>query len=139
MRCLAAAALTSAAVMRAIGCHAAVFTALGCLAASIAATALVGAVTAVPLRAIGAASAAIALALVEVSAPASIVLARLSATTGEPPVSPDNLSSNAIRAQMWLTSLIVAFSASAALGAIGAAVGPYPTGGPPCPALRSPP
>lgn len=131
----AAAALTSAAVMRVIGCHAAVFTALGCLAASVVAAALVGAVTAVPLRTIGAASAAISLALVEVSAPASIVLARLSPTTGEPPVSPDNLSSNAIRAQTWLTSLIVAFSASAALGAIGAAVGPYLTGGPRVPGV----
>lgn len=139
----AAAALTSAAVLRVIGCHAAVFTALACLASSIAAAALVGAVTAVPLQAIGAASAAISLALVEVSAPASIVLARLSpqlppnsdATPGEPLASPDNLGINAIRAHLWLTSLIVAFSASAALGAIGAAVGPYLTGGPRVPGI----
>jgi type VII secretion integral membrane protein EccD len=131
----AAAALTSAAVMRVIGCHAAVFTALACLAASVGAAALVGAVAAIPLPAIGAASAAISLALVEASAPASIVLARLSATTAEPLVSPDKLSSNVIRAQMWLTSLVGAFSASAALGAIGAAVGPYLTGAPRVPGI----
>jgi type VII secretion integral membrane protein EccD len=142
----AAAALTSAAVLRVIGCHPAVFTALACLAASVAAAALVGAVTAVPLQAIGAASAAISLALVEVSAPVSIVLARLSpqlppnsdATPGGPmasPDSPDSLRINAIRAHLWLTSLIVAFSASAALGAIGAAVGPYLTGGPRVPGI----
>ncbi len=126
----AAAALTSAAVMRTIACHAAVFTALACLAASVGAAALMSAVTAVPLQAIGAASTAISLALVEVSALASIMLARLSPTTGEPLVDADGLSSNAIRAHMWLTSLIGAFSASATLGAIGAAVGPYLTGGP---------
>ena len=139
----ATAALTSAAVLRVIGCHAAVFTALACLAASVAAAALVGAVTAVPLQAIGAASAAISLALVEVSAQASIVLARLSpqlppnsdATPAEPLASPDKLAINAIRAHLWLTSLIVAFSASAGLGAIGAAVGSHLTGGPRVPGI----
>jgi type VII secretion integral membrane protein EccD len=57
------------------------------------------------------------------------------AAPGEPLASPDNLGSNAIRAHLWLTSLLVAFSASAALGAIGAAVGPYLTGGPRVPGI----
>jgi type VII secretion integral membrane protein EccD len=133
----ASAAAASAATMRVIGCHTAVFTALACFAAAGAAAASVGAVTTIPLQAVGAASAAISLALVEVSAPASIMLARLSpqlppkpdTTPREEVPSPHHLSAKAIRAQSWLTSLIVAFSASAALGAIGAAVGPVLTGG----------
>ncbi|MDT5044769.1 MAG: hypothetical protein QOG75_622, partial [Mycobacterium sp.] len=56
-----AAAATSAAVMRAIGCCAVIFTALACFTTVGAAAALVGAITAVPLQAIGAAVAAISL------------------------------------------------------------------------------
>jgi type VII secretion integral membrane protein EccD len=121
----AAAAATSAAMMRVIGCHAVVFTALTCFAATGAAAASVGALTTVPLPAIGAASTAISLALIEVSAPASMMFARLS-----PQLPAKRLSAKVIRAHTWLTSLIVAFSASAALGAIGAVVEPSLTGGP---------
>ena len=139
----AAAAATSAAVIRVMGCHAVIFNALTCFGAATATAALVGAVTAVPLQTIGAASAAISLALVEVSAPVSIMLARLSpqlppnpdTTPGEPLSGPDHLNTSAIRAHTWLTSLIVTFSASAALGAIGAAGGPYLTGGPRVPGI----
>ncbi|MGB7146971.1 type VII secretion integral membrane protein EccD [Mycobacterium sp.] len=121
----AAAAATSAAMMRVIGCHAVVFTALTCFAATGAAAAAVGALTTVPLPAIGAASTAISLALIEVSAPVSMMFARLS-----PQLPAKRLSAKVIRAHTWLTSLIVAFSASAALGAIGAVVEPSLTGGP---------
>ncbi len=139
----AAAALTSAAVMRVIGCHAAVFTALACFTTVGAAAALVGAITAVPLQAIGAAVAAISLVLVEVSAPMSIMLAGLSpqpasdpdATRGDPMLCPHRLSAKAIRAYDWLTSLVVGFSASAALGAIGAVVGLYLAGGQSAPGI----
>lgn len=133
-----AAAATSATVMRVIGCCATVFTSLACFATVEAAAAVVGAVTAVPLPAIGAASAAISLVLVEASAPLSIVLAGLSSqVTSEPDgardeatSAPHRLSAKAIRANSWLTSLVAAFSAAAALGAIGAAAGSLFADGP---------
>ena len=138
----AAAAATCAAMMRVIGCHAVVFTALTCFAATGAAAA-VAALATLPLPAIGAGSTAVSLALVEVSAPVSMIFARLSpqlppkpdATADEPVPSLHRLSAKVIRAHTWLTSLIVALSASAALGAIGAAVGPYLTGGPRVPGI----
>jgi type VII secretion integral membrane protein EccD len=139
----AAAAAMSAATIRVMGCHAVLFNGLVCFAATGAAAALVGVITAVPLQAISGASAAVSLALVEVSAPMSMMIARLSpqlppvpATTPDESIpSPDSLSTKAIRAQTWLTSLVVAFSSAAALGAIGAAVGPYLSGGPRMPGI----
>jgi type VII secretion integral membrane protein EccD len=130
-------------VMRAIGCCAVIFTELACFTTVGAAAALVGAITAVPLQAIGAAVAAISLVLVEVSAPMSIMLAGLSpqlapdpdATQGGPMLCPHRLSAKAIRAYAWLTSLFVGLSASAALGAIGAVVGLYLAGGPSAPGI----
>jgi type VII secretion integral membrane protein EccD len=132
-----AAAATSATAMRVIGCCTTVFTALTCFAAVEAAAAVVGAVTAAPLQTIGAASAAISLVLVEASAPMSMMLAGLSSQVrsepdparGEPASAPHRLSARAIRANNWLTSLVVAFSAAAALGAVGAAAGSYFGGG----------
>jgi type VII secretion integral membrane protein EccD len=134
-----AAAATSAGAMRVMGYHATVFTALAGVAASGTVAALVSAVTAAPLATIGAVSAAISLALVEVSAPVSIMLAKLrpppaTAPDGQLPNS-DRLNASALRAHSWLTSLIAAFSSSAALGAIGAAVGPYLTSGPRMPGI----
>ena len=120
-----------------------IFTALACFTTVGAAAALVGAIAAVPLQAIGAAVAAISLVLVEVSAPMSIMLAGLSpqpasdpdATRGDPMLCPHRLSAKAIRAYDWLTSLVVGFSASAALGAIGAVVGLYLAGGQSAPGI----
>jgi ESX secretion system protein EccD len=128
-----AAAATSATAMRVTGCCTTVFTALTCFAAIEAAAALVGAVTAAPLQALGAASAAVSLVLVEASAPMSMMLAGLSSqvrsepdpATGEPASARHRLSARAIRANSWLTSLVVAFSAAAATGAVGAAAGSY--------------
>jgi len=93
----------------------------------------VAAVTAAPLQALGAASAAISLVLVELSAPLSIMLAGLSSqVTTEPDTAPEDLAVarhrlniRAIRADNWLTSLVAAFSGAAALGAIGAAAGSH--------------
>ena len=48
---------------------------------------------------------------------------------------PHRLSAKAIRAYVWLTSLVVGFSASAALGAIGAVVGLYLACGPCSPGI----
>jgi type VII secretion integral membrane protein EccD len=135
----AAAAAAAAAVMRAIGCHTVVFTTLTCFAATAATIASVGAVTTIPLHALGAASAAISLILIETSAPISIKLSGLSPQPSpdpnEPMLNPDCVKIRAIDARTWLTSLVTAFSASTALGAIGAAVGPHPTGSPRLPGI----
>ncbi|MGA9491882.1 MAG: type VII secretion integral membrane protein EccD [Mycobacterium sp.] len=131
--CAAAAAATSAAVMRAIGCHTVAFTALTVFAATTATAALVGAVADIPVHALGAASAAISLILIETSAPMSIVLAGLSLQlnpdSDEPILYSNRLVNSSIRARMCLISMVTAFSASTALGAIGAALGTQPTSG----------
>jgi type VII secretion integral membrane protein EccD len=133
-----AAAATSIVTMHVTGCGTVVFTALACFAAVAAAAAVVGAVTTTPLQAIGAVSAAISLGLLEASARVSIVLAGLSprlalepeVAIDEPEPAPHRLSVKVIRADIWLTSLVVAFSASAALGAIGTEVGASSAGRP---------
>lgn len=114
----AAAMGTAAAIVRVFACHATAFTAMTFLAAACAITAAVSAVVVAPVPAIGGSLAAISLALVEAAAPLSILLARLSPV---PVDSLDHAREKAIRARIWLNSLITAFSASAALGAIGAA------------------
>lgn len=135
----ASASATSAAAMRAISCHTVVFTALTVFAAAAAIAALVGSVTTVPLHTLCAASTAIALILIEVSAPVSIKLAGLSpqanADADQPVLNSDRLKARAINARAWLTSMVIAFSAFATLGAIGTAVGTYPTEGPRLPGI----
>jgi type VII secretion integral membrane protein EccD len=122
-----AATATTAAAVRITGCCTTVFTALAGFAMVETAATLIGAVTDMPLPALSAATAAISLILIEASAPVSIILAGLSshvASEHEEAVStPDRLGARAIRANSWLTSLVAAFSAVAALGAIGAAAG----------------
>jgi type VII secretion integral membrane protein EccD len=131
---MAAAAAVSAS-LRVMGCCAVIFTALCCFTAAAAAATLVAAASAVPLQAIGAGSAAISLVLLEASAPVSIMLAGLSPELSSEPErvhdmpTPHQLNTKAIRANTWLTSLLAGFSASAALGAIGAAGAPYTAGG----------
>src|SRR5262249_6763803 len=133
-----AAAATSTVATRVTGCCTVLFTALSCFAAVVAAATAVSAATGAPLQAIGAMSAAISLGLLETSARVSIVLAGLSprlasdakAATDEPAPAPHRLSAKAIRADNWLTSLVVAFSASAGLGATGTVVGACTAGGP---------
>jgi type VII secretion integral membrane protein EccD len=135
----AAASAAAAAVMRAIGCHTVVFTALACFAATGATIALVGAVTTIALPALGAVCAVISLILIEISAPMSIGLAGLSpqpsSDSDEPMLNPDRVKFRAIDARTWLTSLVTAFAASTALGAIGAVVGPLPAGSPRLPGI----
>jgi type VII secretion integral membrane protein EccD len=136
----AAAAATCAAAMRVISSYAVAFSALVTFAVTGATAAMVSAITAIPLQAIGAAVTAISLAFVEASAPLSLMLTRFSSpsvdlTADAPFSSPHLLNAGAIRAHAWLTSLIAAFSASAALGAIGAALAPFLTGAPRFPGL----
>jgi type VII secretion integral membrane protein EccD len=114
----AAAAAASAAIVRMIACSAALFVVLALFAATCSAAAVVCVVAAAPLPVIGAGLAAISLAMIEASPPISAMLARLSPDT--PSSSPDQLHVAAIRAHGWLTSLVAAFSASAALGAVSA-------------------
>ena len=105
-------------IMRTIGCHTVVFTAITGFASIEATAALVGTVIAMPLYALGAASAAISLILIEASAPMSIRLAGLS-----PRQDSDGVQEKAIGARSWLTSLVIAFSAVTPVAAIGATVG----------------
>jgi type VII secretion integral membrane protein EccD len=114
----AAAAATCAAIVGVIACPAALFAILACFATTCSAAAAICVLTAKPLPAIGAGLAAISLAMIEASPPMSVMLARLSPDT--PRASPDQLHASAIRAHRWLTILIAAFSASAALGAVSA-------------------
>jgi type VII secretion integral membrane protein EccD len=122
----AAAATMCATAMRVISSEAIVFTALVAFAATMATASMVDAITAVSLQAIGAGCAAVSLALIEVSTPLSMMLARLSPPTADP--TPRLLHARAIHARAWQTGFVAAFSASAALGAIGAAVDPFLTG-----------
>jgi type VII secretion integral membrane protein EccD len=134
-----ATAVTSTVSIQVIGCCTVVFTALACFATMAAAAATVDAVTTAPLQAIGAMAAVISLGLLEVSARVSIVLTGLSprlpsesnAVIDTPMSNPHHLNTKAIRASHWLTSLLIAFSTSAGLGAIGAAVGSCSAGGSP--------
>lgn len=114
----AAAAGTAAAIVRVFCGHATVFTTSSVLAAVCATAAAVRAVVAAPLPAIGAGLATVSLALIEAAAPLSVMLARLSPLPAE---SPGDAHARTIRAHTWLDSLITAFSASAALGAVSLA------------------
>jgi type VII secretion integral membrane protein EccD len=135
---LAATAAAAAAVLalRITGCGTATFTAVGCFAIISAVAALVAAVGAAPLRAIGATCAVVSLGLIEVSPRMSILLAGLSpqlaveAAADQPAAASQGLPAKTIRADTWLTGLVTAFSASAALGAIGTLIAVCFTGGP---------
>jgi len=112
-----AAAATTAAALRVFTGRTATFTVLACLTTAGAAAAAVGVVVGAPLPAVGAGMAATSLAVIEAAAPLSMLLARLSPVIDE---DPDDLHAKALHAHTWLTSVIAAFSVSAAIGAIGA-------------------
>jgi type VII secretion integral membrane protein EccD len=109
-----AALVTSVLAMRVSGCGAITLTAISCVATIIAVAALVGVITAAPLRAIGSVSALVSLGLLGVAARMSIVLAGLSPQLAPAP----DLDTKVIRADNWLASLLAAFSSAAAVGAI---------------------
>ena len=114
------ATVMSVTAMRLSGCGVVTLTAVSCFTMVVAVAALAGVVTAAPLRIIGSVSALACLGLLGVAARASIVLAGLSPRLPPPPDldSADCLPAKAIRADKWLSSLLAAFSCSAALGAI---------------------
>jgi len=131
-----AAAVTSVVTIPVTGCAAVTFTAVSCFAVVIAVTALAGVITTAPLQVISSISAIVSLALLEGSARVSIMLAGLSprlpsaldVEVGDSTLSTDCLAAKAIRADGWMTSLVAAFSSSAAVGAI--VVGVHNTGVP---------
>jgi type VII secretion integral membrane protein EccD len=106
------AAVTSVLAIRVTGCGVVTLTAMACFAVTAAVAALAGAFTKAPPHVIGSASTLLSLGLLEASARLSMALAGLS-----PHPSPD-LAVRAIRADNWLTSLLAAFAASAATGAV---------------------
>jgi type VII secretion integral membrane protein EccD len=119
-----AAAVTSVLALRVSGCGVVTLTSISCVATFIAVAAMVGVITAAPLRAIGSVSALISLGLLGLAARLSIVLAGLSPRLPPAPeadaIEPDGdwLATKAIRADKWAASLLAAFSSSATVGAI---------------------
>ncbi len=114
------AAVTSVLALRLTGCGVVTLTALSWFAVAVAVAALAGVITAAPLHVIGSVAALLFLGLLEAAARLSVGLAGLSPQPSSRLAGPDAdvLAGKAIRADNWLTSLLAAFSASAALGAI---------------------
>lgn len=129
-----AAAVTSVVAIGVTGSGAVTLTAVSCFTVVIAVTALAGVITAAPLPAIGSISAVVSLGLLEASARVSIMLAGLSPRLpsaldlDQALLATDRWADKAIHADDLLTSLVAAFSASAAVGAI--VVGVHNTGTP---------
>lgn len=116
------AAVTSVVTSRLTGCRTVAFTTVSCLAIVIAGTALAAAITAAPLHVIGSMSSVAALVLLEVSPRISIGWAGLAPELPKHPPATANsaqevLRDKAFRADTQLTSLIVAFASTAAIGA----------------------
>jgi type VII secretion integral membrane protein EccD len=127
-----AAAVTSVLAIRITGCGVVALTAVSCFAIVIAVTAFAGVITGAPFRTIGSMSVLVSLGLLGIAGRVSIVLAGLSPQLS-PTLearTPDCLATKAIRADGWLTSLLTAFSSSAAVGAIITAAAARGTGSP---------
>lgn len=123
-----AAAATSVLTMRVADCGGVALTAVTVVSTVAAAAALAGVLTAAPPRAVGSVSALVSLGLLGAAARGSVVLAGLSPRLDTVVPAGDWLAARAIRADRWLTSLVAAFSSSAAAGAVVTALagGPRP-------------
>lgn len=115
-----AAAVTSVLAMRVSACGRVTLTAVSCFAMVVAIAALAGVITTAPLRIIASVSALASLGLLEMAPRVSIMLAGLSPRLPPTPGldTQDRLAAKATSADNWLTSLLAAFSGSAALGAV---------------------
>jgi type VII secretion integral membrane protein EccD len=113
-----AAAVTSVLSIRLTDSGIIALTAVSCFATVIAVAAFAGVVTAAPLRTIGSIFVLVSLGLLGIAGRISIVLAGLSPQLSDGAC----LTAKAVRADAWLTSLLAAFSSSAAVGAIMTAV-----------------
>jgi type VII secretion integral membrane protein EccD len=121
-----AAAVTSVVAIRITGCGVVALTAVSCFALITAGAAFASTMTAAPLHIIASISVLVSLGLVGIAGRLAIVLAGLS-----PHLSDDaSLVNRAIRADAWLTSLLAAFSSSAAVGAIVTAAAARGAGAP---------
>ncbi|MEE2854539.1 MAG: type VII secretion integral membrane protein EccD [Actinomycetota bacterium] len=116
----AAAGVTAVVAMRVSGCGVVTSTAVATCAVVMAMAGLVGVVSAAPLRIVASAAALVSVGLLSVAARASIAVAGLSPRLGVPESQPSDatLRSQAVRADMWLTSLLAGLSLSATLGAV---------------------
>jgi len=121
-----AAAVTSVLAIRITGCGVVALSAVSCFATAMAGAAFAGVITAAPLHTIGSISVLVSLGVIGIAGRVSIVLAGLS------PQLPGEacLVTRAIRADAWLTSLLAAFSSSAAVGAIVTAAAARGAGAP---------
>ncbi|WP_077086214.1 type VII secretion integral membrane protein EccD [Mycobacterium rhizamassiliense] len=128
-------AVAATLVMRVSGGGVTACTAISCFGVILALAAMAGMITAAPLRTMSSITTLVSLGLLGVAARLSIVMAGLSPKL---PTAPDldsfephtdNLPGKVFRAEVWLNSLVAAFSVSAAAGAIITALGgaPRPT------------
>lgn len=124
-----AAAVTAVLAIRVTGCGAVPMTAVACFAVVVSVAALAGVITSAPLQVIGSVATLASLGLLDMSARLSMALAglspRLPAAAGddaEASPAAEALAAKATRADNWLVSQYAAFSWSAAIGAIVAAL-----------------
>ena len=121
-----AAAVTSVVAIRITGRGVVALTAVSCFALVTAGAAFTSAITAAPLRTIASISVLVSVGLLGIAGRLAIVFAGLS-----PHLSDDaSLVNRAMRADAWLTSLLAAFSSSAAVGAIVTAAAARGVGAP---------
>jgi type VII secretion integral membrane protein EccD len=121
-----AAAVTSVVAIRITGRGVVALTAVSCFALVTAGAAFTSAITAAPLRIIASISVLVSVGLLGIAGRLAIVFAGLS-----PHLSDDaSLVNRAMRADAWLTSLLAAFSSSAAVGAIVTAAAARGVGAP---------
>jgi type VII secretion integral membrane protein EccD len=113
-----AAAVTAVLALRVSDCGETTLTAVSCFAAVVTVAAFGGVATGAPLYVIGAVSALISLGLLGVTAHAAVVLAGLSPKPADSDTAVDDLAAKALRADAWVSTLLAAFSSSAAVGAI---------------------
>ncbi|QUR69590.1 type VII secretion integral membrane protein EccD [Mycobacterium spongiae] len=123
------AAVASVLALRATGCGVVTLTATACAALVIAVATLSAAITSIRWPVVGSLTAVVSLGLLEASPRMAIVLAGLSPHRApapghfdaDPAPATTALATRAIRADQWLTSLLAAFSSSAAIAATSAA------------------
>lgn len=126
---MTATAVTAVLVLHGVSSGTTLFRAIACFAGLAALASLAAVATGQPLPTIGGISAVISLALLEMSARMSVLLAGLSPKLGNGGGA-QSYQDKAIRADSWLSSMTAAFAASAALGGIAVALTAYRTGGP---------
>jgi type VII secretion integral membrane protein EccD len=114
----AAAAVTATLAMHISGCGTVTLTAVSCFAMVVGVAAFTGVVSGASLHVVSPLLALVSLGLLQVAARTAVFLAGLSPKPTNQSAVADCLVTKALRADAWLTSLLAAFSSSAAVGAI---------------------